>query len=311
MINLKRLISDAADAFDQVSTLDFPLLVGNGDAGGNEQLVDSSGISHLSHFSHHELSQFETEDDLARILIENQRAGARAIGDASKTVGKVGAVGNASKCNGLFFPLIISKVGKVGKDGLAGNALSTTIFEPVDDESDWIPDHAASLHDAGVDDVAPYSAPAVTGSYAREPARRVEAQMVSTFHARARVMLRERTSVVGLPADWIEGALTLSPDIIPCPGFRDGQWTRTYGYMLDFLTSPLAIAAAGYEWPTVLLFGVHPTVGLANVSGCGACVLADRDPIIEVKYHAILFERMSFYRPPAINPSVPVWRFGR
>ncbi len=114
----------------------------------------------------------------------------------------------------------------------------------------------------------------------------------------------------GVPAFWLDGILSLSLANEPCPGFRSGQWLRTYDVLHDFITGPHAAEAARYGWTTEMLFGVHPVVGLGNVASCGALILAHRDVIVSVDAEAIRFANTIFYRPRAITASVPIWSYG-
>lgn len=325
-MDIKRLISEAVDAFDRVNAPDFPLLVGNNDASGNQQAIDFIDISHLSHLSHHKTQAYEIQKDNEQTSFENEGASARASRGMSEMVGKVGKVGNASNGSDLFFPLTLSEVGKVGKANPAGGSPLAPPSVAVSAEPEWVRDHAASL--GGMADADADAEPIPAGDQMPIPASPSKpskgdgvddeppivaevTEGVTGAHAREGSASHRLRAVIGLPAEWIDGALALSPDVDPCPGFRSDQWPRVYAYVIDFLTGPLALDAVAAGWTTLDLFGVHPEVGVANVSAVGACLLVDHDRIRAVSAAAIRFDRSSFYRRPVQNPSIPVWSFGR
>ena len=57
------------------------------------------------------------------------------------------------------------------------------------------------------------------------------------------------------------------------------------------------------------MFAVHPEVGAANVSACGALMLGPAEPATDITRESIGFGRTRFYRRE-MSGSVLVWGFG-
>jgi hypothetical protein len=63
-------------------------------------------------------------------------------------------------------------------------------------------------------------------------------------------------------------------------------------------------------WTTPELFGVHPVVGVRRVDCCGALMVSNGNPIVEIKLDLIRYANgLAYRRTPPGGPTVPVWAF--
>ncbi|POR39852.1 hypothetical protein [Methylobacterium sp. V23] len=113
------------------------------------------------------------------------------------------------------------------------------------------------------------------------------------------------------PEIWRKAFLDLRPSVVPCPGFTVQSWGGAHEACVEFLDR-WADEAAGLNWTTLELFGVHPEVGTIRPDFCGAMMLsAERVSAITDKH--MRFGNMAFYRdkPGLPSSAVPLWLFGR
>jgi hypothetical protein len=112
-----------------------------------------------------------------------------------------------------------------------------------------------------------------------------------------------------LALDWFKNFRRLSPTTDSCPGFSARQWPRVHATALEFLAHH-AEAAASMGWTTLELFGVHESVGVRRVDCCGALMVSNGKPIVEVTPSLIRYASGLKYRKPLpTSLAVPVWDF--
>ena len=114
------------------------------------------------------------------------------------------------------------------------------------------------------------------------------------------------------PEIWRKAFLDLRPSVVPCPGFTVQSWGGAHEACVEFLDR-WADEAAGLNWTTLELFGVHPEVGTIRPDFCGAhdaqrlsACPRSPDKHMRLREHA-------FYRdkPGLPSSAVPLWLFGR
>ena len=110
--------------------------------------------------------------------------------------------------------------------------------------------------------------------------------------------------------EWREGFARLSPERVPCPGYRPFEWANTYGNALAFLDM-FGEQAEALGWQAEALFGVHPQAGVIRVDACGAVMLSVSGPVRFVTADEIRFTSLTHRRKPGQPQGIPVWEFGR
>ena len=109
---------------------------------------------------------------------------------------------------------------------------------------------------------------------------------------------------------WRSALAAMSPERIPCPGYRPDEWARTLARALDFLDTfgPQAVALS---WTAPRLFGVHPTAGIVRVDACGALALPGGSAVRAITATEVSFGHLTHRERPGQPQGVPVWEFGR
>ena len=109
---------------------------------------------------------------------------------------------------------------------------------------------------------------------------------------------------------WRSALAAMSPERIPCPGYRPDEWARTLTRALDFLDTfgPQAVALG---WSAPRLFGVHPSAGIVRVDACGALALPGGSAVRAITATEVSFGHLTYREQPGQPRGVPVWEFGR
>jgi hypothetical protein len=109
---------------------------------------------------------------------------------------------------------------------------------------------------------------------------------------------------------WRSALAAMSPERIPCPGYRADEWARTLVRALDFLDT-FGQQAIALGWTAPRLFGVHPTAGIVRVDHCGALVLPGPGAVRAITATEVSFGHLTYREKPGQPQGVPVWEFGR
>lgn len=128
-------------------------------------------------------------------------------------------------------------------------------------------------------------------------------------------MTRETGKVSALPsadglALWWVALTQLSPDTLPCPGYRPGEWPRIHARILTFLDT-FGAEAERLGWTGPRLFGVHPEIGVVRVDYCGALVLGLGGPVDAITPTEIHFGHLTHRTKPGQPVGIPIWSFRR
>ncbi len=144
------------------------------------------------------------------------------------------------------------------------------------------------------------------------PAEVAEAAEVSLSHCEITKHVQNQSAEVlgGDLRKWRSALAAMSPERIPCPGYRPDEWARTLARALDFLDTfgPQAIALG---WTAPRLFGVHPTAGIVRVDACGALSLPGGSTVRAITATEVSFGHLTHRERPGQPQGVPVWEFGR
>lgn len=109
---------------------------------------------------------------------------------------------------------------------------------------------------------------------------------------------------------WHSALVAMSPERIPCPGYRPDEWSHTLARALDFLDTfgPQAVALG---WTAPRLFGVHPIAGIVRVDACGALALPGGSAVRAITATEVSFGHLTHREKLGQLQGVPVWEFGR
>lgn len=145
-----------------------------------------------------------------------------------------------------------------------------------------------------------------------EPAEVAEAAEVSLSHSN-----QKRTSKIASAEvlgdglrKWRSALAELSPERIPCPGYRPEEWARTLARALKFLDT-FGPQAEALGWTASRLFGVHSVCGIIRVDHCGALVLPSAGAVRAITATEVSFGHLTHREKPGQPQGVPWWEFGR
>lgn len=151
---------------------------------------------------------------------------------------------------------------------------------------------------------------AVAEAQARSEIRKAEAELLAPIpQAPPKPLPPCAPSVDGL-ALWRAGLARLSPERVPCPGYRSDEWARVYALAQAFLDT-FGEQAEVLGWTSVRLFGVHHVAGIVRVDVCGGLVLGVGGPVRAITGTEIRFGHLTHYWKPHRVAGVPIWEFGR
>lgn len=145
-----------------------------------------------------------------------------------------------------------------------------------------------------------------------EPAEVAEAAEVLLSHSDQTILSKDAVAEVlgdGL-RKWRSALADLSPERIPCPGYRPEEWVRTLARALDFLDR-FGPQAEALGWTASRLFGVHPTAGIVRVDACGALVLPVGGAVRAITATEVSFGHLTHREKPGQPQGVPIWEFDR
>jgi hypothetical protein len=105
---------------------------------------------------------------------------------------------------------------------------------------------------------------------------------------------------------------SLNPQTDPCPGYQAGEWPRAHACGKQFLSGPLALAAARAGWSAVDLFGIHKITGVAARDCIGALTGNTTNGFVaRIEADALQFTNGTKVRKRSLdsNICIPIWSF--
>ena len=295
-MDLKTFFAETADALDPAMGPGLPTFPTSSPGCGSKQVFEIKEVSHSSHVSHDQewvIGLSRGDDTQARM---RAGAGARAREIARRMVGNAGTVGNARSAIGLPFPQQFQKVGKVrtaaGSDPLSLPAAPVVPLPPTFDERAAFLEYECNLSRAEAE--------------AQARSEIAQATAISPLPA-------PQPATVPLPAVdgltlWRAGLARLRTDQPPCPGYRSGEWHKTYARALQFLDE-FGLQAEALGWTASRLFGVHPEAGIVRVDACGALALPIAGPVRAITATEISLGHLTHRQKLGQPAGVPLWLF--
>jgi len=111
---------------------------------------------------------------------------------------------------------------------------------------------------------------------------------------------------------WRNAFASLNPQTDPCPGYQAGEWPRAHACGKQFLSGPLALAAARAGWSAVDLFGIHKITGVAARDCIGALTGNTTNGFVaRIEADALQFTNGTKVRKRSLdsNICIPIWSF--